>query len=235
MISLAYILLTITILSAIYFGYKTVLIKGGNSVAVSNKKALLVLLGLLGWVIYTSIISYSGILHDFSLPPKMPILLIFPAFAFTAYFMIKYHNHPLLKVLPKSWPIYYQSFRIGVELLILRLYLDGIGPISLTFEGYNYEILAGIAAPILAFLTFQLKVLPEKVIYYWNFVGLALLAIIVGLFITNAYFPSIWGAEQSLISTEIAGMPFILIPSLYMPSAVFMHILSIVQLHKSKK
>jgi hypothetical protein len=43
-----------------------------------------------------------------------------------------------------------QTFRIGVELLLHRLYLDGLAPRVVTYQGGNMDIWIGLSAPLIA-------------------------------------------------------------------------------------
>jgi hypothetical protein len=52
-----------------------------------KSKKVTLLVGLVLWQIYILIIGKSGILQDFSLPPRVLIFLVFPAFLFTAVFL----------------------------------------------------------------------------------------------------------------------------------------------------
>src|SRR6266852_4846815 len=46
----------------------------------------------------------------------------------------------------------FESFRIGVELLVHRLWEDGLVPKLLTYEGGNVDMVFGLSAPIIAWL-----------------------------------------------------------------------------------
>jgi hypothetical protein len=46
-----------------------------------------------------------------------------------------------------------QTFRIGVELLLHRLSVDGLAPRIVTYQGGNIEILIGLSAPLIAWIS----------------------------------------------------------------------------------
>lgn len=197
---------------------------------VDRGKGIGTLLGILGlWVAYVAAVSSTGILQDFSLPPRFPVFLVLPAFLGGAIFLVRFRKHAHLDILPAAWPVAYQTFRIFVELLIWRTSLTGLVPMEATFSGYNFEITAGLSAPIVA-LALSRNWISDRVAIAWNVAGLGLLAIIVSIFLTTAYAPGLWGAKAPLIQKEFATFPFLLIPAFFMPSAVFMHVLSIIQL-----
>lgn len=180
-----------------------------------------------GWVLYVLLMSGSGFLADFSLPPKMVLYVVLPALLFTVVFFTIRKTSPIIAAFPIALPVYFQTFRVFVELLIWGLYKEGIGPELVTFEGRNLDILAGITAPIVGYWAYNRKVLSHKVVLVWNIMGLLLLANIVSIFITLIVMPQLWGYEQVAIDVKFTTPPYIFIAAVYMPVAVFMHVMSI--------
>ena len=114
----------------------------------SKKKKIFngTLIGLIGWAITTSILSWSGVLSDFStFPPKLIIVLIIPLVTIIWLVRTKEVKEILIHTPPESI-IWIQSFRIVVEILLWRLYVDNLAPIQMTFEGRNFDILSGLTA-----------------------------------------------------------------------------------------
>ena len=109
----------------------------------------------------------------------------------------------------------------------------GILHSNVTIQGFNYDMVFAFTAPFAAFLLFQKKPYKKKFAIFWNYLGLGVIASIIFLFITTIYFPHIYGVEIDLISTDFGKYPYVLVPAFLMPSAVFIHILSIVQLTKA--
>lgn len=179
------------------------------------------------WVAYVMVISGSGFLADFSLPPKMVLFVVFPALLFIAVFFSIKKTKAIIDAFPIALPVYFQTFRIFVELLIWGLYQEGVGPELATYEGRNFDILAGITAPVVGYLAYNKNVLSQRAVLIWNFACLALLANIVFIFISLVVRPQLWGFEQVPISTDFTKPPYIFIAAVFMPSAVFMHVMSI--------
>ncbi|MGB0929365.1 MAG: hypothetical protein ACPGVB_01225, partial [Chitinophagales bacterium] len=119
MLEFGYVALVITMATIIILGYNYAL-KAANTPEDLRKKRLGRLwIGLFLWFAYTFAIAKSGFLADWSLPPRFPILLIFPVFIFTGVFLYKQQKSPVIAAIPKSWLIYYQSFRIVIESLFV--------------------------------------------------------------------------------------------------------------------
>ena len=232
MIQSGYILLTLLMYVILVFGYNYALQKADFADDLRKNKVLKVAIALFLWFVYCFAIAQTGILQNFDLPPRFPLLLVLPAFVMLGIIAYKHKDSPILAVIPKSWLIYYQSFRIVIESLFVATVGIGVLHPEVTFEGYNYDILFACTAPIIAFLVFNKKVLPQKVALYWNYLGLVVIAFIIFLFTTTTYIPSVWGSTESLANKNFIDFPYTLVPAFLMPSAVFIHILSIMQIHK---
>jgi len=160
MLALGYISLALIMAIIILVAFNTVLKNSGIEKADRQKRLLYVIGGFTLWTVHMLIMDWTDALNSFELPPRFPLFLIFPLFAFTGFFLYRNQNNRILHAIPKSWPVYYQSFR--------------------TF-----------------------------------------------------FVPSIWGSSTPLANEGVFSFEFMLVPGFLMPSAVFMHILSIIQLRKS--
>lgn len=230
MIALGYTLLTLLMFTIILIGYGSALKKA--NVGKRGRKVTIVGIGMIAWMGYTYLLAKSGFLQDFSLPPRFPLLLVLPAFIFIAVVFYTHHKSTVLEAIPPSWLVYYQTFRIAIELLFLASVGAGLLHPEVTFEGYNYDLLFGISAPLIGFVVFNKRWFAQKVALCWNYLGLGVIAIIIFLFVSTTFFPSIWGSTTSLAPLALTHFPFILVASFLMPSAVFMHVASIIQLKK---
>lgn len=235
LLELGYIGLTLLMTTVLLVGYATTMKRIGMAPTSIRSRIALTGFGIIGWLTYVFILAHSGILKDLSLPPRFPLLLIIPLFIFTGVFLYAKRRSPVLHAIPRSWPIYFQSFRIAVESLFVSTVAIGYLHKEVTIEGYNYDMLFGISAIVIGLLVFQLKVLPKKALLAWNYMGILVLASVIFLFTTTVFFPVLWGYESSFVPTEFLDFPYILVAAYLMPLAVFMHILSIIQLKASSK
>jgi hypothetical protein len=181
------------------------------------------------WLIYLSVISYSEILADFSLPPRLPLLVVLPILSVFILSLFKKATSDFVAITSVGWLIYLQGFRIIVELIIWGGYNNGMLPLITTFEGYNYDVVIGLTAVPIAYYSKRAK-FSGKILVIWNIVGLLILANTVRLFISAAYFPEAIGLSSGEIGTEFIKLPYLLIAGLFMPLAVYIHALSIKQL-----
>jgi hypothetical protein len=234
-LQLGYIGLTLLInLILLLIGIKAIDKTFADSLKAKTKKTLLFSC-LVSRQLYIFAVAATGILQNFDFPPKFVLFLILPALLFTGIFIYKNRNANWIQNIPKPWLVYYQTFRIAVEILLVFSVTAGILHSNISIQGYNFDLIFAFTAPVVAYIIFQKKTYKENIAILWNFLGLIVIASIIFLFITSIYFPHIYGSETNLISTDFGKYPYVLVPGFLMPSAVFIHILSIVQLSKAPK
>ncbi|MEP1307499.1 MAG: hypothetical protein ABJK11_12425 [Balneola sp.] len=200
----------------------------------AKKKKIKLISFLLLWHLYIFLISQTGILQSFEFPPKFVLLLILPVFIFTGIFIYKHRNSDWIHAIPSSWLVYYQSFRIVVETLFVFSVAQGILHANVTIEGYNFDMVFAFTAPLVGVLVYRFNIFSERAIIWWNYFGLIVIAFIIFLFNSSIYLPEIYGSDAPLMPIEFTAYPYIIVAGFLMPSAVFMHVLSIVQLKKAE-
>lgn len=231
-LKLAFIGLSIIMVIVIsLIGYKAINETTPDSGQAKNKKIKLVGYLLL-WHLYIFLMSQTGILQSFDFPPRFVLFLIMPVFIFTGLFIYKYRNSEWIQAIPSSWLVYYQSFRIFVETLFVFSVAQGILHTNVTIEGYNFDMIFAFTAPLIGLFVYRFKVLSERAIIQWNYLGLIVIVSIIFLFTSSIYLPEIYGSDIALMPIEFTTYPYIIVAGFLMPSAVFMHVLSIVQLKK---
>lgn len=196
--------------------------------AFKIKTALLLVL----WITYVSGMSINNVFLDPSLPPRIPLLLVLPFFIFIAYFFLSGRYKHIIAAIPLSWLMYFQTFRIMVELLLFGLFMEHMLPWAATFEGYNFDVGIGITAPIFGFLASK-KRINTLGIRAWNIIGLLTLLAVVVIINTYAYRPWLFNETSTILGKGFGTFPFIFFAGFFMPLAVFMHIFSLVKTRKA--
>ena len=225
MLEIGFYLLLATLMALMFTGLQ----KAELPAPVRQKYMRSFAIGAVVWFTYIAALTATGFFQVFSVPPRIALFLILPAFAFMAYFFLSRKHEDLLRAVPPSWPVYLQSFRIAVEILILGMFWKGLATEEPTLEGYNFDMLAGMSAPAVAYLAFQRKALPRQVVKIWNICGLLLLANVVIIFNTLILRPSLWGYAASPVKPEFGTLPYLLVAAVFMPLAVFLHFFSLAQ------
>ena len=233
MLELSYVILSVIMTLILIGGYYLVLQKQGVQEGRRNRNTMLFAGALIGVFAYVTLLSKSGILENLSLPPRFALFFIIPFFLFLIAFYVRNKNNATIHAIPIRWPIYYQTFRIVVELLLLYTFYKGIIPQQATFEGLNYDILMGISAPAIAYFVYRKGGVKNKLLArIWNILGMLLIFFVAFIIMTSLYQPQIWGGTEPLVKMEFMRLPYILIPTFLAPSAIFIHVVALIQLRK---
>jgi hypothetical protein len=104
--------------------------------------------------------------------------------------------------------------------------LEGYFPKRVTFEGLNYDILVGATAPVIGWLFMKNK-LGLNATLIWNIVGMMILALTGYAFISSYFFPEF---AETIDKIHFVSFPFVLLPAVLLPIAIFLHIFSIRQI-----
>jgi len=232
MLENVYYFLSAIITLLVLFGYYTALKNKGVQKSKISKNVSIAAAGLILWFLYLFVLSSKDILTSFSLPPKMPLLVVFPTILFLIFFVREQRRSDLLGFIPKTWPVFLQVFRIAVETLLYYTFLKEIIPETATFAGLNFDVAMGILAPFVAYFIFRKANLNKGLARFWNVLGIAMVLFVAFIIVTSTYFPNIWGSDVSLVSTEFFKLPYLLIPAFLAPLAIFMHVVSLIQINK---
>ena len=189
-----------------------------------QKQAVKIILAYVVWMIFVSGLGFSGILGDFSsMPPKMMIFFVINLFTSIA-FAFSSVGTQIIKNIPIAAIIGFQSMRILVEIGIWRANKEGLAPIQMTFEGYNFDIITGILSLVL--IPILLKNPSKKIVALWSVVGVGLLVTILTIAILSLPLPiRVFLNEPA--NVWVTRMPYILLPGVLVHLAIVGHILVI--------
>jgi hypothetical protein len=195
--------------------------------AIARRKSIVGYLVICAiWIAYLLLLSASGALYNFDLPPRVPLLIVIPAVAGIIFITGRKSFRNILQQSPLHIPVFMQSFRIIVELLIYSAFLDGVFPERATFKGLNFDILVGSSSLIIGFLV-QRGILSSKGLLIWNVVSLLILTVTVYAFISTYYFTDYVPAGRG--NKSFVEFPYLLLASVLLPAAIFLHVFSIRQ------
>lgn len=198
-----------------------------TSFAEEKKKSIRfwVWTSLIGWFVLVSGLSMSGFLQNFfSFPPRMMIVLIIPL---VSILLITFSStlKEILKHIPPHNLIRLQVFRIFVEILLWMLFIENLLPVQMSFEGRNFDVIAGLTAPLAAYFFGKNR----KAMIIWNFGGLALLLNIVIVAVLSLPSPFRYFMNEPA-NTIVAYFPIVLLPAFLVPLAYTLHFFSLRQL-----
>lgn len=197
------------------------------------KKALIILFGLVIWLAIQAVLSFNNVYNSdtSAVPPKIVLFGILPAIFTIVLLFATRKGREFIDSLPLKNLTFLHIVRIPVEIVLFYLYLNKAIPGLMTFEGRNFDIIAGITAPYIAYFGFTNGKLSRQIILVWNVACLALLLNIVAnaLFSTPSPFQQ-FAFDQPNIA--ILHFPFSWLPTFIVPVVLFAHLTAIRQLIK---
>jgi hypothetical protein len=226
-ISLIFILTTIATLLLFTWTFKN------SDSERTRKKANAIFIGLSVWLTIQAVIPLLNIYNSDtnSFPPKIMIFGVLPTFLIILLLFFTAKGRQFIDSLPLINLTIINLVRIPVELVLYWLFLNKTIPELMTFEGRNFDIIAGITAPFIAYFGFTKLKLNRKIILIWNFACLGLLINIV----LNALFSAPTPIQKFAFdqpNIAILYFPFSWLPTFIVPIVLFGHLTSIRQLLK---
>ena len=209
-------------------------IRNSNTEQTRNK-ATPICIAFILWLLLQAVLTLNNSynLDTTSFPPKIILTGILPAIITIIIAFSTQKGRQFIDSLPLKNLTYLNIVRIPVEIVLYWLFLNKTIPELMTFEGRNFDILAGITAPIIAYFELTKTTLSRKTILLWNFICLALLLNIVINALLSAPSPiQKFAFDQPNIA--ILNFPFSWLPTFIVPIVLFGHLTSIRQLFKQK-
>jgi len=227
-ISVVFALTTFATLGLFYLAVKS---------SQSNKSKSLpnaVGLGLTVWLVAQAVLTLNGFYNTdtTSFPPRF-VVLVFPPLLTIAMVFATRKGRAFIDGLPLVNLMYINIVRIPVELVLYWLFLQKAVPELMTFAGRNFDILAGITAPFIAYYGLQRRNIGRRTILVWNVLALGLLVnIVVNALLSAPLAFQMFAFDQPNIA--VLNFPFSWLPAFIVPVVLFGHVTSIRQLLRTK-
>ena len=201
----------------------------------TQKNATTIFVGLTIWLIIQSILTLKNVYNtDIDLfPPKIMLYGILPTMFTIVLLFATESGRQFIDSLPLKNLTYLNVVRIPVEIVLFWLFLHKAIPELMTFEGRNFDIIAGITAPCIAYFGLAKTKLNRQIVLLWNCFCLGLLINII----VNAFFSAPSPIQKFAFdqpNIAILNFPFSLLPTFIVPIVLFGHLTSIRQLVKYK-
>ncbi|HEX2787664.1 MAG TPA: hypothetical protein VHP32_07140 [Ignavibacteria bacterium] len=191
----------------------------------------MVLAVCLVWVFFLGFLSFNGFfLILFTTPPRIIFAVAPPMLAIILLFALP-KGRVLLDSFDGKWLTYLHTVRIPVEIILLLLFLNGLVPQIMTFEGRNFDILAGVTAPLVAYFGYTKQKLGKSFLIFWNAICLVLLFnIIINSALSTPTDFQMFAFNQPNIG--VLYFPFIWLPAFIVPVVLLSHLVCLRQLLK---
>ncbi len=219
----AYVSITFILTTFVTVGFLTRSIKSRADDEFPGKLAIAL---LFFWLIFQAVIAIGGLyLITDTFPPRIFLFAFAPALLTILLYFIFFRSN-FIELLPLKVLTWLHVIRIPVELVLYWLFIGGLVPREMTFEGWNFDILSGITAPIIALLAFRGGSVNRPLLIVWNIAALALLFNIVAIAVL-----ALPGPTQQIAfdhpNIAVTFFPFIWLPAVVVPIVFFSHLASL--------
>jgi hypothetical protein len=194
----------------------------GEPATVRRRRTARVGAAVLAWLLITALVAASGVLRRFEAtpPPFAGLLLAILVVGFAV------PGSALGTLLARGLPLWilvgFQVFRLPLELLMHRAYVEGLMPVQMSYSGWNYDIVTGITAGALAVWLGWGRA-PRWVVAAWNVLGFVLLVNIVTVAVVSTPLFRWFGDER--LNTFVTYPPYVWLPAVLVLAALMGHIL----------
>lgn len=211
------LLFGITVLITIFMMYQ----------ATQSKKFLL---SVVLWTLVQSALGISGIYQKTDMmPPTLLIFGLFPAIVAIITVFFTKAGKQFIETIDLKIVTYSHTIRIPVEIVLTLLFHYGVMSVYITFEGTNFDILSGISAPIISYISYRSITVNHRALLWWNVMCLLLLlnVVITAIFAIPSPFQKIAFDQPNI---AVLYFPFNLLPTIVVPLVLFGHCVAIKRL-----
>lgn len=175
------------------------------------------------WMSIQAFVSTTGFYENTTTIPPRFIFLVLPPLIFIVILFVTSAGRRFIDDLNVKYLTLLHTVRIFVELALYFLFLAKTIPEIMTFEGHNFDILAGLSAPIIYYFMFVKKSLSYTSLLIWNLfcIGLLVNIVVIAILSVKTNFQQ-FGFEQPNIA--VAHFPYIWLPSVIVPLVLFSHL-----------
>ena len=181
------------------------------------------------WTLLIGGIAATGFFKEVTATPPRFLLVLLGGVALSGYLIATIRT---ARVNANSLLLVHAA-RVAVEMVLYQLGLNGELPMSMTFEGCNYDLLVGLSALALYFYGWVSGKKPDRrLLILWNGYGILSLTLIVTIAILSAPLP-IQQLAFDRPNVAVLRFPFVLLPAYLVPLVFASHILALKTLRTS--
>ena len=185
---------------------------------------------LVAWLAGQAVLGLNGfyLAAPTTLPPRLALALLPPVLVLAGLLLTPWGRSYLLGLRLEVLTLLH-TLRLAVELSLWVLYRHHLVPQLMTFEGRNWDLLAGLSAPVVYYLVFRQRRLGCQTLLGWNVVCLGLVLNIL----VNALL-SVPGPLQQVAFEQsnraVLYFPFVWLPAGLVPLVLLSHAAAFCQL-----
>lgn len=175
------------------------------------------------WLALTGGLAYVGFFARFeALPPRMGVVLL-PTLLMPLVLGLSRIGRDVATFTPLALLVGFHGFRLPLELVMHRAAREGTMPAQMSFDGWNFDIVTGASALVVAWLVAKGSA-PRWLVLTFNALGSLLLFAIVAIALASLPQFRAFGDEPARVNTWVAYFPFVWLPAGLVASALFGHV-----------
>ncbi|MCU0435540.1 MAG: hypothetical protein MUC87_18925 [Bacteroidia bacterium] len=185
------------------------------------------------WMLVQAALALSGFYFDTeAMPPRIMLQVVPSVLAIVLLFSFA-RTRQWMDAANEGTLTLLHTVRIGAELTIFMLFTAGLMPVELTFEGRNWDILAGLTAPVVYYFGYIKQRIGRTGLIVWNVLCLVLLFNIVihAALAVPSPFQQMGLAQPNV---AILHFPFNWLPSLVVPLVLLSQLITLRKLIRRK-
>jgi hypothetical protein len=193
----------------------------GAAPAAARRTAAVAAAGTALWLGLTGALGAAGALR-FDTTPPTAMLAIPTMWILSVALGVSRAGERLAMGLPLAALVGAQGFRLPLEMLMHRAYVEGVMPVQMSYSGWNFDIVTGASALAVAALLAAGR-MPLWGVRLWNWMGLVLLANIITIAVLSTPTPlRVFMNEPA--NVWITQAPFVWLPMVMVMAAIVGHI-----------
>ncbi|WP_281233314.1 hypothetical protein [Flavobacterium gelatinilyticum] len=199
-----------------------------SSSASVRQYSFKIFIGLILWLFLQAVLALENVysFHTERFPPAILVFGIFPAIFTVCVLFGTKKGRRFVDSLPISNLTFLQIVRVPVEIILYLLFLNRAVPELMTFAGRNFDIVAGVTSPLIAYFVLIKRRIGSWALLVWNFICLGLLInIVINAFLSAPSPVQRFAFDQPNIA--ILHFPFSWLPAFIVPVVLFGHLASI--------
>ncbi len=197
--------------------------------ALAATRSRIVLAVMIGIGVAHWILAARGVYTDTTtFPPPQPLLLAPTVLGLIVALIVPAGRRWLASFDPLAL-VMLQVMRVPIEITLHQAWISGLVPQGMTYSGHNFDILSGISAAFMAAWMLGKRPPGRSVQIAWNLAGLVLLFIVVITAVLSIP-SSIQRLNFDHPNVLVTVTPYVLLPALLVPAALWAHVASLVRL-----
>jgi hypothetical protein len=196
-------------------------IRTGRSAREARRDLIIASAISVAWLVLTLALAASGRLSFTSVPPTEGIVIA-ASLALGVGVGVSRLGRRIATGIPLAALVGAQAFRFPLELMLHRAYVEGLMPVQMSYAGFNFDILSGLSAIVVAVLLVR-RPAALGAVRIWNIGGALLLVNILTIAVLSTPTPvRVFHNEPA--NEWIAHAPWVWLPSVYVVAAIIGHV-----------